>query len=195
MKSLQNTKYSIDEKLEKSFISLFSRNNISSEAQNDAKDNHRSVDRSYNLEPNELGEESDAEDLDGSESTDEDEAAQKDAVVNGESDGSDEEYGAAAKQKADPQDRMKEQVEFHGGRLRRKAMFGNDIDDKDLKVINAVTYVSLKNYFLTRKGAIKKGKVIIKKDYFKAIFRCLILSYTSASVFASMLCPYVWEPA
>lgn len=133
VKSLQNTKYSIDEKLEKSFISLFSRNNISSEAQNDAKDNHRSVDRSYNLEPNELGEESDAEDLDGSESTDEDEAAQKDAVVNEESDGSDEEYGAAAKQKADPQDRMKEQVEFHGGRLRRKAMFGNDIDDKDLK--------------------------------------------------------------
>lgn len=133
VKSLQNTKYSIDEKLEKSFISLFSRNNISSEAQNDAKDNHRSVDHSYNLEPNELGEESDAEDLDGSESTDEDEAAQKDAVVNGESDGSDEEYGAAAKQKADPQDRMKEQVEFHGGRLRRKAMFGNDIDDKDLK--------------------------------------------------------------
>ncbi|KAG6741300.1 hypothetical protein POTOM_054533 [Populus tomentosa] len=133
VKSLQNTKYSIDEKLEKSFISLFSRNNISSEAQNDAKDNHRSVDRSYNLEPNELGEDSDAEDLDGSESTDEDEAAQKDAVVNGESDGSDEEYGAAAKQKADPQDRMKEQVEFHGGRLRRKAMFGNDIDDKDLK--------------------------------------------------------------
>lgn len=133
VKSLQNTKYSIDEKLEKSFISLFSRNNISSEAQNDAKDNHRSVDRSYNLEPNELDEESDAEDLDGSESTDEDEAAQKDAVVNEESDGSDEEYGAAAKQKADPQDRMKEQVEFHGGRLRRKAMFGNDIDDKDLK--------------------------------------------------------------
>lgn len=133
VKSLQNTKYSIDEKLEKSFISLFSRNNISSEAQNDAKDNHRSVDRSYNLEPNELGEESDAEDLDGSESTDEDEAAQKDAVVNEESDGSDEEYGAAAKQKADPQDCMKEQVEFHGGRLRRKAMFGNDIDDKDLK--------------------------------------------------------------
>ncbi|XP_061948026.1 uncharacterized protein LOC133671322 [Populus nigra] len=133
VKSLQNTKYSIDEKLEKSFISLFSRNNISSEAKNDAKDNHRSVDRSYNLEPNELGEESDAEDLDGSESTDEDEAAQKDAVVNGESDGSDEEYGAAAKQKADPQDRMKEQVEFHGGRLRRKAIFGNNIDDKDLK--------------------------------------------------------------
>lgn len=133
VKSLQNTKYSIDEKLEKSFITLFSRNNISSEAQNDAKDNHRSVDRSYNLEPNELGEESDAEDLDGSESTDEDEAAQKDAVVNEESDGSDEEYGAAAKHKADPQDRMKEQVEFHGGRLRRKAMFGNDIDDKDLK--------------------------------------------------------------
>lgn len=133
VKSLQNTKYSIDEKLEKSFISLFSRNNISSEAQNDAKDNHRSVDHSYNLEPNELGEESDTEDLDGSESTDEDEAAQKDAVVNGESDGSDEEHGTAAKQKADPQDRMKEQVEFHGGRLRRKAMFGNDIDDKDLK--------------------------------------------------------------
>uniref|UniRef100_A0A6N2LP92 Bms1-type G domain-containing protein n=1 Tax=Salix viminalis TaxID=40686 RepID=A0A6N2LP92_SALVM len=134
VKSLQNTKYSIDEKLEKSFISLFSRNaNISSEAQNDAKDNHESVDHSHNLEPNESGEESDAEDLDGSESTDEDEAAQKDALVNGESDGSDEEYGAAAKQKVDPQDRMKEQVEFHGGRLRRKAMFGNDIDDKDLK--------------------------------------------------------------
>ncbi|KAG5226352.1 ribosome biogenesis protein BMS1 [Salix suchowensis] len=131
VKSLQNTKYSIDEKLEKSFISLFSRNaNISSEAQND---NHESVDHSHNLEPNESGEESDAEDLDGSESTDEDEAAQKDALVNGESDGSDEEYGAAAKQKVDPQDRMKEQVEFHGGRLRRKAMFGNDIDDKDLK--------------------------------------------------------------
>ncbi|KAF9663177.1 hypothetical protein SADUNF_Sadunf17G0011200 [Salix dunnii] len=134
VKSLQNTKYSIDEKLDKSFISLFSRNaNISSEAQNNAKDNHESVDHSHNLEPNESGEESDAEDLDGSESTDEDEDAEKDAVVNGESDGSDEEYGAAAKQKVDPQDHMKEQVEFHGGRLRRKAMFGNDIDDKDLK--------------------------------------------------------------
>ncbi|CAK7322676.1 unnamed protein product [Dovyalis caffra] len=123
VKSLQNTKYSIDEKLDKSSISYFSRNaNISSEAQNDAQGNHEALEQSHSLEPNILGEETDAEDLDSSESSDQDEAAQKDAVVNGESGNSDEEYG-----------NPKEQVEFHEGRLRRKAMFGNDIDDKDLK--------------------------------------------------------------
>ncbi|EEF45102.1 ribosome biogenesis protein bms1, putative [Ricinus communis] len=99
VKSLQNTKYSIDEKLENSFISLFSRN----------------------------------------ESSDQDEVAAKDAMENGEDGVSNKEHGDTSNHQANLKDHVKQQVEFHGGRFRRKATFGDDIDDKDLKVIIAVS--------------------------------------------------------
>lgn len=143
VKSLQNTKYSIDEKLEKSFITLFNRNPIIlPEAQSDAKHNHETVKQIRDIEPlkqNEI----DDEDLDCSESSDQDEAAKNNALISGEGGGPNEEYGNAPKQQANLQDLLKEQIEFHDGRLRRKVIFDNDTDDNSLEVINAVScYVS-----------------------------------------------------
>lgn len=150
VKSLQNTKYSVDEKLEKSFITLFGQKpNILSEARNDANDIHEAEERNRKIEPSEQdqsrqsieadvsGEESDSEDLHSLGSSDQDEAAQKDAMI-------DSEFGSSVKesdQRATLKGHMKEHVEFHGGRLRRKAVFGND-DDNNLKVKRESHYVS-----------------------------------------------------
>lgn len=130
VKSLQNTKYSIDEKLEKSFITLFSRKpNNSSEAINDAKDAEEDSDHGHGMETDNqsetelnadrLGEEH-AEDLDSSDSSDQDVGFQKGDLNKSASGGSDE-------------DNLMEHVEFIGGRQRRKAIFQSD---SDLKVFN-----------------------------------------------------------
>ncbi|KAJ4723627.1 ribosome biogenesis protein BMS1-like [Melia azedarach] len=127
VKSLQNTKYSIDEKLEKSFISLFSRKPNSSNVPNNAKDTDEDPedihDKQYQtgeeINADGLGEKHVAEDLDNSESSDEDGDAEKGKKIKSGSD-SDE-------------DNVAEHVEFNDGRLRRKAIFGNDVDHGDLK--------------------------------------------------------------
>lgn len=134
VKSLQNTKYSIDEKLEKSFISLFSRKPNSSNVPNNAKDTDEDPedihDKQYQtgeeINADGLGEKHVAEDLDNSESSDEDGDAEKGKKIKSGSD-SDE-------------DNVAEHVEFNDGRLRRKAIFGNDVDHGDLKVLNAGYY-------------------------------------------------------
>ncbi|XP_048236056.1 ribosome biogenesis protein bms1 [Ricinus communis] len=142
VKSLQNTKYSIDEKLENSFISLFSRNGtIGSEIQNDVKDNDKQQRRGIESlgqgdlgrqsEPDGSGEETNTGS--DSESSDQDEVAAKDAMENGEDGVSNKEHGDTSNHQANLKDHVKQQVEFHGGRFRRKATFGDDIDDKDLK--------------------------------------------------------------
>ncbi|VVA20327.1 PREDICTED: ribosome biogenesis [Prunus dulcis] len=132
VKSLQNTKYSVDEKLEESFINLFSRKpNLLSKAQSDGKDTDESrehIGRIESFEEYQSGEatkgegsaeESDAEDFDGSESesSDKNEAAHKDAS----------DHDATLK------DHLKEHVEFHDGRSRRKVIFGNDLDCNDME--------------------------------------------------------------
>ncbi|ONH90682.1 hypothetical protein PRUPE_8G069100 [Prunus persica] len=132
VKSLQNTKYSVDEKLEESFINLFSRKpNLLSNAQSDGKDTYESREEIRMIEPLEeyqsreaikgdgSAEESNAEDSDGSESesSDKNEAARKDA----------------SDQDANLKDHLKEHVEFHGGRSRRKVIFGNDLDHNDME--------------------------------------------------------------
>ncbi|BBH09211.1 P-loop containing nucleoside triphosphate hydrolases superfamily protein [Prunus dulcis] len=132
VKSLQNTKYSVDEKLEESFINLFSRKpNLLSNAQSDGKDTYESREEIRMIEPLEeyqsgeaikgdgSAEESNAEDSDGSESesSDKNEAACKDA----------------SDQDANLKDHLKEHVEFHGGRSRRKVIFGNDLDHNDME--------------------------------------------------------------
>ncbi|KAF3451015.1 hypothetical protein FNV43_RR07104 [Rhamnella rubrinervis] len=143
VKSLQNTKYSVDEKLEKSFITLFGQKpNILSKARNDAIDIHEAEEWNKKIEPSEQdqyqqsmeadvsGEEIDSEDLgsDSLGSSDQDEAAKKDAMIQCE--------GGSSVKESDKQatlrGHMKEHVEFHGGRLRRRAVFGND-DDNNLK--------------------------------------------------------------
>ncbi|XP_065847007.1 ribosome biogenesis protein bms1 [Euphorbia lathyris] len=140
VKSLQKAKYSIDEKLENSFISIFARNlTRASETHNEAKDENEPRHEIEPLKQNEVGEqkkadgfgeESDGESLDDSESSRQDEVAQRDAVVNGEDEVSDEDHDDVSDHQT-IKDHLKEQVEFHDGRFRRKAMFGDDIDDKD----------------------------------------------------------------
>ncbi|CAL2235988.1 unnamed protein product [Prunus armeniaca] len=132
VKSLQNTKYSVDEKLEESFINLFSRKpNLLSKAQSDGKDTDESrehIGRIESFEEYQSGEatkgegsaeEGDAEDFDGSESesSDKNEAAHKDAS----------DHDATLK------DHLKEHVEFHDGRSRRKVIFGNDLDRNNME--------------------------------------------------------------
>lgn len=144
VKSLQNTKFSVDEKLEQSFISLFSQKpNILSVARKNAKDAHEVEEQSQtvdlsdkvqyqsgqSMEVDVSGEESDSECIDSLESSDEDEAAQKDAMIDCEDGGSIE----ASDKQATLDGHIKEHVEFHGGRLRRKAVFEND-NNNNLKV-------------------------------------------------------------
>jgi ribosome biogenesis protein BMS1 len=160
VKSLQNTKYSIDEKLEKSFISLFGRKpNMLSEAQNDAKDDHETVEQVREIEPSgsdhsgeeieadESDEESDGDAVDGLESSDQDEGIQKDAMIKSKGSGSDEENAYALKQQSPRKDHLQEHVEYHGGRLRRKAFFGNDVDHDNLKVNDAGNHYMLSRIF------------------------------------------------
>jgi ribosome biogenesis protein BMS1 len=160
VKSLQNTKYSIDEKLEKSFISLFGRKpNMLSEAQNDAKDDHVTVEQVHEIESSERDhsgeeievdesdEESDGDDVGGLKSSDQDEAIQKDAIIKSEGSGSKEENAYALKQQSRLKNHLQEHVEYHGGRLRRKAFFGNDVDHDDWKVNDAGNYYMLNKIF------------------------------------------------
>ncbi|WCJ43894.1 hypothetical protein M5689_024603 [Euphorbia peplus] len=141
VKSLQNTKYSIDEKLDNSFISIFAKNlAVASGTQNEERDEN---DRRHNIEPlkqneseeqnepNGFGEGSDSDSLDDSEFSKQDEVAQRDAMVNGEDEASDGEHDDGSDHQT-IKDHLNQQVEFHDGRLRRKAMFGDDIDDADL---------------------------------------------------------------
>ncbi|CAL5347849.1 unnamed protein product [Camellia sinensis] len=127
VKSLQNTKYSIDEKLDKSFITLFGKKVNISKASSDQEDAHRSVDQINGVEPAEhdSDKESDAEDLDGSEISDEDKTLQEDLTMKTVDDDSDEENNN--------ENNRKEHIEFHDGRMRRKAVFGDEADHDHLK--------------------------------------------------------------
>ncbi|KAF8409106.1 hypothetical protein HHK36_005179 [Tetracentron sinense] len=147
VKSLQNTKYSIDEKLEKSFITLFSRKPpISSEAKSDAKGAYKEDVEHMNgpetsekdesgeeNEANGFDEENDAEKLDDSESPEQDKAGEKDRIAENEANDSDGESDDAREQQTSLKSDLKEQIEFHNGRLRRKAVSGSDVDHSDLK--------------------------------------------------------------
>lgn len=120
VKSLQNTKYSIDEKLEKSFINLFSQKpNTSSETLNDAKDTDEQS--GAGIKNDGFGDEHIDDVLDDLEYFEQDEDVKNDEIIASGSCGSDE-------------DDLKEHVEFNNGRLRRKAVLGNNIDSSDLKV-------------------------------------------------------------
>ncbi|GAV73539.1 DUF663 domain-containing protein/AARP2CN domain-containing protein [Cephalotus follicularis] len=146
VKSLQNTKYTINEKLEKSFINLFSRKpNISSEDQSNANHSKEALEEIPNTEPStqyQSGEEIEADglcgegvdgDLDGSKSTGQDEGVQEDALTRSESSDSDEENSKAVEKQGRHKDQLKEHIQFQDGRLRRKVIFGNDINHTELK--------------------------------------------------------------
>ncbi|RYR70106.1 hypothetical protein Ahy_A03g016622 isoform A [Arachis hypogaea] len=140
VKSLQNTKYSINEKLENSFINIFGQKpEMSSEAVADALATHKdnkhdseedASDRDQHGKATETG-----EDSDGSESSDQDEAG----AMMGEASSSDDRDDDATDMKAIPGD-LKEHVEFKDGRRRRKAIFGNDVDQSDMMVSFELPY-------------------------------------------------------
>ncbi|KAK7264372.1 hypothetical protein RJT34_31980 [Clitoria ternatea] len=130
VKSLQNTKYSINEKLENSFISLFGQKpKVSSEALADARDVKIETLDKYHPGAGIIDDDNNTMDLDGSESSDQD---KDDAMTDSKSSGSGDEDGDTGDTKATNGDHLKEHIEFHDGRRRRKAIFRNDIDQSDL---------------------------------------------------------------
>ncbi|CAL9213962.1 unnamed protein product [Arabidopsis halleri] len=95
VKSLQNTKYSVDEKLDKTFINIFGKKtSASSETKLKAEDAYQS-----------LPEGSDSESQSGDDEED---------VVGNDSE-------------------IKQETEIHGGRLRRKAIFRQDLNEDDFE--------------------------------------------------------------
>ncbi|PPD81151.1 hypothetical protein GOBAR_DD21912 [Gossypium barbadense] len=135
-KGTKTIKNPIDEKLEKSKISLFSQNPNSSL---EAEDHNRGSDEAPKLirdiEPlkqyQSNGEEDESEfDLDGSESSDQDEGVSEGAMLKNEGRNFEEGNADASERLG----RVKEQVEFHNGRKRRKAIFGDGVDHSNLKV-------------------------------------------------------------
>ncbi|KAJ4967649.1 hypothetical protein NE237_014350 [Protea cynaroides] len=140
VKSLQNTKYSVDEKLEKSFITLFGRKPpVSAEDKGDAKTSY-SEDRVEDVVHMEdkSGEDGISDAGSESESSDEDKSGEKHAIAENEDDDSDEEGGDECEEGDKEQQRpsccdFKEKIEFDNGRLRRKAVSALDVNDGDLK--------------------------------------------------------------
>lgn len=123
VRSLQETKYPINEKLENSMINLFAQ---SSEALAEAQGTNMDVEQDGIIETVNYNEmDSDG----GSESSDQDEA---DAMTG--SGLPDQAEDDAAGDKSTNKDHLEEHIEFHNGRRRRRAIFGNDADQSDLMV-------------------------------------------------------------
>lgn len=142
VRSLQNTKYSVDEKLEKSFIDLFGREpNIIPEAYGGAKDGQQAVEQGREMQSLDNQEsredsssgESYAEDADGPESFDQYERVNEFDNTN--------ESMQPSLVKGD----LAEQVEIYGGRTRRKAIFGGDTDPEDIDAVRAIS-INLLNW-------------------------------------------------
>ena len=76
------------------------------------------------------GEDNNKMDLDGSESSDQDE----DDATDREPSGSDDDDKDAPNSNASNGVHLQEHIEFHDGRQRRRAIFGNDVDQNDLMV-------------------------------------------------------------
>ena len=143
VKSLQNTKYSVDEKLENSFITLFGKkHDILLRAQSCQEYAHKFINQTNDEETDDSDEESDAEELDGSEISDEDNLPGDPTTKILDSD-SDEENNDALEEQCPSKNNLTEHIEFHDGRMRRKAFFGDDSDHDHLKVTN--TFFFLKN--------------------------------------------------
>ncbi|PIN24705.1 GTP-binding protein AARP2 involved in 40S ribosome biogenesis [Handroanthus impetiginosus] len=146
VKSLQNTKYSVDEKLEKSFITLFGKKpNSSSEAPNVSVDADEVANPKAPLEPveqyqseikdedGELDEDGDTEEEGGLESSDGGKNHSKKSYSKTMDDSSDEEAFNASEQQPPTHSNFKEQIDFNDGRVRRKAVFENEMDIDDPK--------------------------------------------------------------
>lgn len=147
VKTLQNTKYSLDAKLENTFISIFTKKvNCLSEAPTDQEDAQKSMDHIKDVQPAEhyqsgepetddSAEESDAEELDGSEISDEHKTYQGDLKMKTMDNDSDEDNSNVLEEHFPREKGLKENIEFHDGRMRRKAFFGDEFGQDNLMVI------------------------------------------------------------
>lgn len=143
VKSLQNPEYLLDEKTEKN-ISIFGRRSEAASGSTDASDS--GIQREA-LEPAELyrsgiqdedgesEEDTDAEDGDRIESSDGEKILKKNLSMRTSDDSSDEENYFTSDHQPPAERNFKEQINFHDGRVRRKAIFENDMDIDHLKVI------------------------------------------------------------
>ncbi|PRQ48780.1 hypothetical protein RchiOBHm_Chr2g0114591 [Rosa chinensis] len=128
VKSLQSTKYSVDEKLEQGSINLFNRKpNLSLETQRGGKDTSESREQICMIE--------NSEDYQSGEATKAD-AADIYVLTDSEYSGSDRENCDASYHDATHKDQLMKYVDFHNGRSRRKVIFGNGFDDNDMKDSN-----------------------------------------------------------
>ncbi|KAG5536403.1 hypothetical protein RHGRI_023991 [Rhododendron griersonianum] len=144
VKSLQNPKYSVNQQLENGFINHFAKKvNILSESPTDQEDAHKSMDHIRDVEPAEdyqsgepetddSDEESDAEELDGSEISDEDETYQGGQKMKTMDNDSEEDNSNVLEEHFPPEKGLKEHIDFHDGRMRRKAFFGDDFGQDHL---------------------------------------------------------------
>ncbi|CAA7026396.1 unnamed protein product [Microthlaspi erraticum] len=107
VKSLQNTKYSVDEKLEKTFINFFGKKaSASSDRKLEAEDVNQSLPEDESSEESQSGDESSEESQSGDDEID----------------------GNSSDSKM-----MRKTKKIHGGRMRRKAIFNDDVDESDSK--------------------------------------------------------------
>lgn len=126
VKTLQNTKYSLDEKLEQSFINLFSRKPSVSGGNSSGNEKGNSDNASQEID------EMDEEML-----LQRDETTERGQGEVGEADNPPEEEDNASSddEHQNPLDTdLKEKIEFHNGRMRRKAVSAGDDHVLDLKV-------------------------------------------------------------
>lgn len=135
VKSLQNTQYSLDEKLEKSFISLFGKKPIVSSEPHETVDQDlttESAGPSESDEDSESDEEGDTGDENGLESLDGKGVRNNQSPLRSTDDSSDDETFHSSEQHHATQRNLKEEIDLHGGRMRRKVVFDQkmDIDDE-----------------------------------------------------------------
>lgn len=130
VKSLQNTKYSIDEKLENSFISLFGKKH------NPSPSNHAKADQTNDLVPAERDQSGFEPNSDGSDEDNDAEDLKRTHLKesnDSSDDSSEEEDNIGPEKHPGLSSSFREHVDFHDGRMRRKAIFDND-NDFDEKV-------------------------------------------------------------
>lgn len=134
VKTLQNTKYSIDEKLEQSFINLFSRKRPTSledkcgpeGAPVKGNDQHKLIPLNHDEHMVYTGASESVQDKGKFQIADNEDL---------DSDESDEEEGAGDGEQSSPlKSDLKEEIEFHGGRVRRRAVSTSDFAHGDLEV-------------------------------------------------------------
>ena len=144
VKTLQNTKYSIDEKLEQSFINFFSRRPPTlSEIDADEKDDKD--DKDDKLKENDNGNlniscNEDDENLNQVQTMGSDKSTVKTLGKESDSDYSDEWDECDDERPPALSCDLKEEVEFHSGRIRRKAVLSNSQDHDSLEVIYACQF-------------------------------------------------------